>query len=240
MSDLSIQEPTDIAPSVARMTSTGDPIMDMAQRASNNNDIETLHALLDIRNKEKANAARDLFNVSFSKAQAEFPIVPKRGTAHNNIKYARIEDIIQGIGPVLAKYGLSIRHKTTQESGIVVTAILAHVGGHFEEDVFVCEADKTGSKNAIQAIKSSITYARRTTLENLLGLASRGEDDDAFAAGDTDVMSSWRERIGDVETIQQANKARADLMASTEVTPEERTKIGHVWTAKLKTIKKAE
>ena len=105
--------------------------------------------------------------------------------------------------------------------------------------MFVATPDKSGSKNSIQAVKSTITYGRRATAENILGLASHGEDDDAFASGDSEIMSEWRERIGAIETIEQANKARADLMASNDVTNQERTKIGHVWTAKFKTLSEA-
>ena len=99
--------------------------------------------------------------------------------------------------------------------------------------------DKSGSKNSIQAVKSTVTYGRRATAENILGLASHGEDDDAFASGDSDIMSEWRERIGAIETIEDANKARADLMSATDVTNVERTKIGHVWTAKFKSLSEA-
>lgn len=219
------------------LPSTGDPIMDMAQRASQNNDVATLKALLEIRDQEKANAAKQAFNSAFAKAQAEFPIIPRRGRGHNNIQYARLEDIMQAVKPILAKYGMGLRHRTETKDGVTVTAVLSHIDGHFEEDVFEAGADASGSKNAVQAIKSTITYARRATAENILGLASHNEDDDAFASGDTDSMAEWRGRIDSLETVEEADKARADLMSSTEISNQERVKIGHIWTAKRKTLK---
>lgn len=215
---------------------TGNPMLDMAQRAMAMGDVSMVKELLAMRDDEDRRNARQEFNKAFASAQSEFPIVPKRGRGHNGIQYARVEDIIQAIGPVLARHGLSVRHQSDTTNGVVVTATLAHISGHSEQDVFVAEADKSGSKNSVQAIKSTITYARRTTLENLLGLASHGEDDDAFASGDTPIMSEWRERIGNAETVPALDDLRAELFSSTDVSAQERTKIGHVWTAKRKTF----
>jgi glutamate synthase domain-containing protein 1 len=44
-------------------------------------------------------------------------------------------------------------------------------------------ADMSGSKNAVQAVGSSISYGKRYTAQALLNLTSRGSDDDAKGAG---------------------------------------------------------
>jgi hypothetical protein len=212
------------------------PLMGMMETAAVAGDLDMMRAIIEMRDGEDRRAAAREFNIAFAKAQAEFPIIPKRGRGHNNIQYARVEDILQAVQPILSKYGLSVRHASDTQGGVKVTATLSHVSGHAEHDEFVASPDTSGSKNAIQAIKSAITYARRSTLENLLGLASHGEDDDAFASGDTPIMAEWREKIGEAKSVDTLDTLRANLMASTEVTATERVTIGHVWTAKRKTF----
>ena len=213
---------TEAAPPPA-LPSTGSPLMDMAQQASARGDVDTLAKLLAMRDAEDERNARQAFNAAFAAAQAEFPVIPQRGRGHNGLTYARVEDIIQGVMPVLAKHGLSVRHRADTSSGVTVTCTLAHVDGHSETDTFVAAADKTGSKNDVQAIKSTITYARRTTIENLLGLASHGEDDDAFATGDTDKVAEYRERAARCAPTKKAYLAlRADLVKDLEMSGAER------------------
>jgi hypothetical protein len=58
-----------------------------------------------------------------------------------------------------------------------------HRGGHSEEATKFYPADTSGSKNAIQAIGSSISYGKRYTASALLNLTSRKEDDDGAKGG---------------------------------------------------------
>mgnify|MGYP000541184124 FL=1 len=64
----------------------------------------------------------------------------------------------------------------------MVTCILSHRDGHSEESSLSGPADASGSKNAIQAIGSTLTYLQRYTLVQALGLAA-GDDDDGKAGG---------------------------------------------------------
>lgn len=205
------------------------PLMAMVGKALEQGDPDMLERVMDMRDREEKRQAIQAFNIAFANAQAEFPIVPKRGRAHNNVAYARVEDIMQAVMPVLSKHGLSVRHTSDTTDGITVTATLAHVQGHSEQDTFYASPDKTGSKNDVQAIKSTITYARRTTLENLLGLTSHGEDDDAFASGGSVTVQRWRERMSEAETQDALDRIRADLMRDTDMTGQDRAMLGKLW-----------
>jgi len=120
---------------------------------------------------------------------------------------------------------------------VTVTATLSHSTGHDVTTSMSGGADTSGSKNAIQALGSSVSYLKRYTASALLNLTSHGSDDDGYASSDSDAMAQWRERISLIKTVEEADRARADLMASTKITNEERVKIGHVWTAKRKVLK---
>lgn len=228
-----------VAPSAPSLPATGNPLMDMAQQASQRGDVEMLKSLLSMRDEEDARQARQAFNKAFAAAQAEFPIVPKRGRGHNGVQYAREEDIKQAIMPILAKHGLSMRHRADTTDGVIVTATLAHVDGHSETDTFVARADKSGSKNDVQAIKSTITYARRTTMENLLGLASHGEDDDAFSSGGSEHVQRFRALMQEATTLEELDTIRGDLMRVTDMTGEDRALLGKLFIGFKDTLKGA-
>lgn len=237
--ELAIPQPEapSAAPTAPALPATGNPLMDMAQQASARGDVDMLEKLLSMRDAEDARNARQEFNAAFAAAQAEFPIVPKRGRGHNGVQYAREEDIKQVIMPILAKHGLSMRHRADTTDGVVVTATLAHVSGHSETDTFVAKADKSGSKNDVQAIKSTITYARRTTMENLLGLASHGEDDDAFTSGGSENVQKWRALMQSAATLEELETVRGDLMRATDMTGEDRAFLGKLFVGFKDTLK---
>jgi hypothetical protein len=105
----------------------------------------------------------------------------RNATGHNSKKYADFAGIARVIDPILGQHGLSYRFRTVQTDKIAVTCILfGH--GHSEETTLSGPADASGSKNAIQAIGSTLTYLQRYSLVQMLGIAA-GDDDDGKAAG---------------------------------------------------------
>jgi len=64
------------------------------------------------------------------------------------------------------------------EGQIEITCIVKHVQGHYETTSLKAAKDDTGAKNNIQSIGSSVSYLKRYTLANSLGL-SVDQDDDA-------------------------------------------------------------
>jgi hypothetical protein len=92
-----------------------------------------------------------------------------------------------------------------QGTAISVTCILTG-HGHEEENTLSGPADASGSKNAIQAIGSTLTYLQRYTLVQALGLAA-SSDDDGVAAGAGELISEeQREKL-----LAVADEVGADL-----------------------------
>ncbi len=103
--------------------------------------------------------------------------------------YEDLAEIAETVKPILKKHGLSYRFRTQQNGLIVsVTCIVSHVDGHSEENTLSASNDTSGSKNAIQAVGSAVTYLERYSLKAALGLAA-AEDDDAQAAGEPAVIT---------------------------------------------------
>ncbi len=143
---------------------------------------ETLERLLALQERWEAGQARKAFDAAIAEAKAEIPIVAKNATGHNSKRYADFAAYAAALKPILAKHGLSYRFRTDQSDKIMVTCILSHRDGHSEESSLSGPADASGSKNAIQAIGSTLTYLQRYTLVQALGLAA-GDDDDGKAGG---------------------------------------------------------
>lgn len=136
----------------------------------------------------QADEARIAFAADFAAMQAELPEIPKAGRIDigkgKPQQYALWEDVNERIKPVLTKYGfgLTFRRAETPDK-VTVTAILLHKAGHSDETSVPLPIDASGSKNAVQAYGSALSYGKRYSAGLLLNFTSRGEDDDGRTAG---------------------------------------------------------
>ncbi len=162
--------------------------MDMLARAVQSGaDLDMIEKLMNLQERWEASNARKAFEESLAKAKGEIPVIIRNASGHNSKKYADFAAIAKVIDPILARHGLSYRFRTTQTDKISVTCVLfGH--GHSEETTLSGPADASGSKNAIQAIGSTLTYLQRYSLVQALGLAA-AEDDDGSAAAPGGVIS---------------------------------------------------
>jgi hypothetical protein len=181
-----------------RQTPTAEPTearpqMTMLERAVENGaSIEILTKLMDLQERHERNQARRAFDTAVANAKAEMPVVVKNREGHNGKRYADFAAIAKAVDPVITAHGLSYRFRITQTDKITVTCVLSHEAGHAEETTLSGPADASGSKNAIQAIGSTLSYLQRYSLVAALGLAV-AEDDDGHGAGDGVVISEKQE-----------------------------------------------
>lgn len=185
--------------------------------------IERFIALKERMDKE---VARKAFAAALAEMQAEMPVIEENGRIEVRKKdnqgnrtgevqqattYALWEDINEAIRPILKVHGFALSFRTgqTPEGKITVTGILSHREGHQEETMMVLMHDSTGSKNAVQAMGSSISYGKRYTASALLNITSRGEDDDGEAGGRLMAKAEAREPYKEMQ-------AEIDACATTE------------------------
>lgn len=160
-------------------------------------DVAKLDKLMDLQEREMKRLAKIAFNKDFTSMQSEITTVTKSKQGHN-YKYATLEDIVDIVRPTLEKHGFAVSFGVNTTSDIIVTCTLMHKEGHSIETTMQLPADKTGSKNAVQAIGSSVSYAKRYTLSSLLNIATR-DDDDAQAAMQQDQRTITR---GQSQTLE--------------------------------------
>lgn len=146
-----------------------------------NCDLDKMERLLNMQERVMARRAEQAFNAAMAAMQAEIPSIAERGTGHN-IKYATLEDILDTVRPIMHKYGFAVSFRISQVDRVTVTGVLMHKDGHREETSMTLAADTSGSKNAVQAIGSSVSYGKRYVLCAMLNIATRGEDDNGYAA----------------------------------------------------------
>jgi hypothetical protein len=173
--------------------------MDMLARAVQSGaDLDMIEKLMNLQERwEKANA-RKAFDAAIAAAKAKIPAIERNATGHNDKRYADFSAIARVVDPVLSEFGLSYRFQTTQADRISVTCILSHKDGHSEETTLSGPPDASGSKNAIQAIGSTLTYLQRYSLVQMLGLAAARDDDGKAGAGGPIISQEQADNIRDL------------------------------------------
>lgn len=163
-------------------------LMKMMELAlANENGISQLEKLMELQQKWDAEQARKEYFDSLAAFQSDLPPIPKRKSASftnskgytTSYNYASLDDITEAIKPFLVKHGFSYRFEQKHDgTSIWVTCVLTHAAGHSERCMMSGFADASGSKNAIQAQASTVTYLRRYTLTGTTGVACIDDDID--------------------------------------------------------------
>ena len=157
-------------------------------------DLDKLEKLLAIQEKWEANEAKKAYHDAMSRFKANPPEIEKDKKVGYQPKddtkpfvgysHASLANVTGKINRALSEHGLSAGWTTTQESGsISVKCTITHRLGHSENTALSASPDTSGSKNAIQAIGSTISYLERYTILALTGLATHDMDDDGKEAG---------------------------------------------------------
>lgn len=154
-------------------------------------DVEKLQRLMDMQERVIKRNAEASFNAALAQLQADLPMIEERGgikdrSGNVQSRYALWEDVNKAILPCLRTHGFSLTFRQEQkDGGICVTGVLSHKEGHSERTSITLPTDTSGSKNAVQAVGSSVSYGKRYTAGMLLNLTSGDieQDDDADSTG---------------------------------------------------------
>lgn len=147
-------------------------------------DLEKLEKLLALQERWEANEAKKAYHEAMAQFKANAPKVTKdKQNLQYKSMYTTLGNLVNTVNPELSKHGLSASWDIFQNGIIKVTCKMTHRMGHSEHAEASAPADTSGSKNAIQQIKSTITYLKAVTFESICGLASTDAnlDDDANA-----------------------------------------------------------
>lgn len=169
--------------------------------ADPNVNVEKMQALLGMQRDIRREEAEAEFNSAFVRLQRALPIITRKGTLEYPVNknepdgpkrkistFARWEDIMREIQPILDNEGFALSFNTAPRQGdgggLIVTGTLLHVAGHSRSACIPLPLDASGGKNNLQAYGSAFSYGCRYTARMLLNFVTTDEDDDGKAAGE--------------------------------------------------------
>ena len=164
--------------------------------------LDKLEKLMALQERYEANQAKKYFYEAMANFQRMCPDIKKLKKGHNYM-YAPLGDIMAQIREPLFECGLSIRFEQDHSKGITVTCIVTHKGGHSEKTTMTGGADSSGSKNAIQAIGSTVTYLQRYTVIGALGITTADADIDGRLPVDNSVIINADDEIRKVLKVRK-------------------------------------
>jgi len=150
--------------------------------------------LMELHERAEKRQAEKEFIAAMNRLQPRLPRIKKLGKIAfvskstgdaQSTPYARFEDIDAEIRPLLHEEGFSLSFGTSCLEkgipGILITATLSHAAGHSRTESMPLPLDTSGSKNAVQAVGSTMAYGRRYLTCAMLNIITIGEDDDGNA-----------------------------------------------------------
>lgn len=156
--------------------------------ANPNVDIDKLQHLLEMQERWELNRDKSALRHAMAEFKKNPPEIIKKRTATVRMKdekgvfqynYADLENITTAIQDGLAEHGITHSYSISENNGFIsVTCILKY--GLYEEPGVTLSAgpDTSGTKNAIQAKGSTISYLEKYALQAATGMAAGMPDTD--------------------------------------------------------------
>lgn len=163
-----------------------DPMDALVQKAVEGGAVDVLERLLTVKQQVHADQARAAFYSALIAFQSACPVIEKSTQASIQSKtgasfsytYTPLEDIAHAIRPLLERYQMGYRWFVQQAGqSLTVTCRISHALGHLEETSLTVPVG-TDAMRPAWPVAQSLTYAKRYTLCNALGIVVGGEDDD--------------------------------------------------------------
>ncbi len=158
--------------------------------ANPNVDVDKIRQLLEIQERWEMNRAK----AEFREAMATFKQNPPTILKDRKVSYKRkdggiveynhatLGNVTEQISAGLGKVGITHGFRTNQQGPMITVTCILSKGVYSEETTLCGAADDSGSKNAVQAIGSTVTYLQRYTLLAATGLATEDQDADGTVA----------------------------------------------------------
>ena len=159
----------------------------MKNVASNSNvDADKVTYLYEMHQRELKRLAEVSFRAGFAKAQAEIePIARRHKNDQTRSKYAKLEDIIEAVAPILSEHEFAMSFGTEDShlpNHYRVTCSLTHSAGHCEFYHVDIPMDNKGikgtaNKTDTHAFGSTMSYGRRYLMCLIWNIATPDDND---------------------------------------------------------------
>lgn len=184
--------------------------------------IETIERLVALNERMEARNAAAEFNGALAEFQAACPSVQRTSSATVTTKsggqftyrYAELDEIARVLRPLLQRHGLSYTWDSEMDGArIKCTCTVRHVAGHAQTATFTCPTESDAKMSGPQAHAAALTYARRQSLVQVLGLTMTDQDTDG--ASQEKITATQAFDIEDL--IRDADADRGKFLAYMQV-----------------------
>lgn len=185
--------------------------------------LDQLERLMVMQERYEANQAKKAFDVAMARFKSEAVEILKRKRVHfqtakgsTSYTHAELSDVTDVAIPAMAKHGLSHSWDINQTDNgwIEVTCVITHEQGHTGKRVTLrSQKEDSGTKNAIQAVSSALTYLERYTLLAALGLSTKGTDDDGRASSKSEQTITEAQEIQLSEMLEATESDKEKFLA---------------------------
>lgn len=180
------------------------PLEMISNAVASGRDVTELEKLMDLEERWNARQSKQAYLSALSEFQSKCPVIKNLKQGHN-YKYAPIGDIVAQVKDLLASCGLSYRFEQSQNGPeVTVTCVTTHKDGHSEQLTMSATPDKSGSKNDVQAIGSTITYLRRYSFTGAFGIVTADEDSDGRVEAASGVTANDKTWVRAIKSGQQS------------------------------------
>ena len=162
----------------------------ISQAIENRLPVEAMERLFTLYKEVKKEKAKEAFVTALAEFQKKSPIIQKTKKVLNKdgktirYMYAPIDSVIEQIKKPLSDSGLSYNWDSYREDNhIKVICKLTHIAGHTETSTFDIPIVPSQYMTSPQSYATALTYAKRYTLLDVLGIATAEEDTDAADTG---------------------------------------------------------
>lgn len=164
--------------------------------------VENLKELHPLYKEERDVERQAEFSSALVQLQASIPPIPQDGISsipgQLPRRYATLKNIKKVTKPLMALHGfaLTTTERVTDDGKREYSGELRFKNGIAITAILTLEMDKSGSKNAVQASGSTLTYGRRNLYKMLLDIDEEGDDPDGV---DPEPIS--HEQVKDLEAL---------------------------------------
>jgi hypothetical protein len=147
--------------------------------------VEVIERLMVVREKLKAEQAKEAFDSGLAAFQSECPIIEKSKAVMNKdgrsvrYKFAPLDSIVTQVKAILQRHGFSYSLTAeTQERTVKAICKVTHCAGHSQLSEFAVPIDPEAFMNAQQKFAAALTFAKRYAFCNAFGILTGDEDTD--------------------------------------------------------------
>lgn len=195
------------------------PMSILGLAIAKNADVEQLTKLLELQERWEANVAKKAYNAAMARFKADPPQITKNKHVkfgQTEYDHATLDHVAEQLTKALSQVGISHTWAVEQNGPeISVSCVLTHEMGHSERTTLKASPDSSGSKNAIQAIGSAVTYLQRYTLLAATGMAAGLDDDgngsDPMVEAEVVKMLDWIEAARDDDELKRCYQTAVKL-----------------------------